>query len=117
LGAGIHKPYLFIEIESEMSIDTISDVPNQVSTDRSNAIVVFHRASVMRSMIQAAKDSHNCARMIVWQHANQTECETTEWRIGQPLDFPQAHSAPLREAVNESMRGQVGSKRQRQKKK
>jgi hypothetical protein len=43
--------------------------------------------------------------------------KTTEWRIGQPLDFPQAHSDRLREAVNDSMRSQVGFKRQKQKKK
>jgi hypothetical protein len=41
----------------------------------------------------------------------------TEWRIGQPLGFPQAHSGPLREAVNEPMRDQVGFKRQKHKKK
>jgi len=43
--------------------------------------------------------------------------KTTEWRIGQPLDFPQAHSGPLREVVNEPMRDQVGLKRQKHKKK
>jgi hypothetical protein len=41
----------------------------------------------------------------------------TEWRIGQPLDFPPAHSGLVREAVNEPMRYQVGSKRQKHKKK
>jgi hypothetical protein len=41
----------------------------------------------------------------------------TEWRIGQPLDFPQVHSAPLRETVNERVRDQLGSKRQKDKKK
>jgi hypothetical protein len=43
--------------------------------------------------------------------------KTTEWRIGQPLDSPQVHSGPLREAVNEPMRGQTGFKRQKHKKK
>jgi len=43
--------------------------------------------------------------------------KTTEWRIGQPLDSPQAHSGPLRESVNEPRRGQLGSKRQKHKKK
>jgi hypothetical protein len=43
--------------------------------------------------------------------------KTTEWRIGQPLDFPQAHSGPLREAVNDPMRGHVGFRRQKHKKK
>jgi hypothetical protein len=42
--------------------------------------------------------------------------KTTEWRIGQPLDSPQAHSGPLRESVDEPRRGQLGSKRQKKKK-
>jgi len=48
---------------------------------------------------------------------NKLNVKPTEWRIGQPLDFPQAHSGPLREAVNEPMRDQVGLKREKQKKK
>jgi hypothetical protein len=43
--------------------------------------------------------------------------KTTEWRIGQPLDSPQAHSGPLRESVNEPGRSQFDSKRQKHKKK
>jgi len=43
--------------------------------------------------------------------------KTTEWRIGQPLDSPQVHSGPLREAANEPMRDQFGTKRQKHKKK
>jgi len=43
--------------------------------------------------------------------------KTTEWRIGQPLDSPQAHSSPLRESVNEPGRSQLDSKRQKHKKK
>jgi len=43
--------------------------------------------------------------------------KTTEWRIGQPLDSPQAHSSPLRESVNEPGRSQFDSKRQKHKKK
>ena len=41
----------------------------------------------------------------------------TEWRIGEPLDSPQVHSGPLREAVDEPMRRQVGLKPQKHKKK
>jgi hypothetical protein len=43
--------------------------------------------------------------------------KTTEWRIGQPLDSPQAHSGPLRESANEPRPNQLGSKRQKHKKK
>jgi hypothetical protein len=48
---------------------------------------------------------------------NKPNVKPTEWRIGQPLDFPQAHSGPLRETVNELMRDQFGTKRQKHKKK
>src|SRR4029078_7288240 len=41
--------------------------------------------------------------------------KTTEWRICQPLDSPQVHSGPLREAANEPMRDQFGTKRQKHK--
>jgi hypothetical protein len=48
---------------------------------------------------------------------NKPNVKPTEWRIGQPLDFPQAHSGPVREAANEPMRDRVSLKRERQKKK
>jgi hypothetical protein len=51
------------------------------------------------------------------KQAKSARVKTTEWRIGQPLDSPQVHSGPLRETVNEPMRDQFGSKRQKHKKK
>jgi hypothetical protein len=51
------------------------------------------------------------------KQAKSSRVKTTEWRIGQPFDSPQAHSGPLRETVNEPMRDQFGTKRQKHKKK
>jgi len=75
-------------------------------------------SAIMRSMMQGGeRAAYLCHTECMTNKSRKPIVKSTEWRIGQPLDFPQAHSAPLREAVNEPMRGQVGSKRQRQKKK
>jgi hypothetical protein len=67
---------------------------------------------------RGAKEPHNCANAdFMANKQSKPIVKRTEWRIGQPLDFPQAHSGPLREVVNEPMRDQVGLKRQKHKKK
>jgi hypothetical protein len=57
------------------------------------------------------------AKSMANKQAKSSRLKTTEWRIGQPLDSPQVHSGPLRETVNQPMRDQFGSKRQKHKKK
>ena len=56
-------------------------------------------------MMQGAKDSHNCAMLNIWQiKIGNRLSNRRDGGSARPLGFPQAHSGPLREAVNEPMR-------------